>query len=91
MQAVHVWNQHLHCAMLDISFICISTDHCVYTHTSSAGSSFITVHVDDMCATPSTPAKMMKLKQQLGNLFSLVDMGELTWLLGIAVTQDQAV
>ncbi len=90
MQAAHAWNRRLHHAMLNIGFIHISADHCVYTHTSSASTSFVAVHVDDMCATASTPAEMTKLKQQLGNLFSLVDMGELTWLLGIAVTRDRA-
>jgi len=74
--------------MLGIGFIHISADHCIYTRTSSAGSSFVTVHVDYMCAAASTPAEMTKLKGQLGSLFSLVNMGKLTWLLGIAVTQS---
>ena len=32
MQAAHAWNRRLHHAMLNIGFICISANHCVYTH-----------------------------------------------------------
>ena len=53
------------------------------------GSSIVVIHVDDMCAAASNMAEMAKLKEQLGKFFSLVDLGELKWLLGISVTRDR--
>ena len=88
MQATHAWNLHLHCAMIDIGYVCITADHCIYMRKTAKGSSIVAIHIDDMCAVASNMAEMAKLKEQLGKFFSLVDLGELKWLLGIAVTRD---
>ena len=52
------------------------------------GSSIVAVHMDNMTATASNKAEMAKLKDELRKLFSLVDLGELKWLLGITVIHD---
>ena len=57
-------------------------------HKTAEGSSIMAIHVDDMCTAASNMAEMAKLKEQLGTFFSLVDLGELKWLLGIAITRD---
>src|SRR6266481_1740972 len=89
MQAARAWNLRLHQAMLDIRYTCVSADHCIYVCGTSSGSSIVAVHVNDMCAAASDMAEMAKLKWELGKVFNLVDLGELTWLLGITVTQDR--
>jgi len=53
------------------------------------GCSIVAVHVDDMAAAASDKAEIGRLKEELGKLFSLVDLGELKWLLGIAITRDR--
>src|SRR5882672_9845380 len=88
MQAAWAWNLCLHCAILDIGYVRISANHCIYMHDSPTGQSIIAIHVDDMCAAASNKTEMAKLKEQLGKLFSLIDLGELQWLLGIAITCD---
>ena len=88
MQAARAWNICLHCAMIDIGYVRITADHCIYMHKTAKGSSIVAIHVDDMCTTASNMAEMAKLKEQLGKFFSLVDLGKLKWLLGIAITQD---
>ena len=52
------------------------------------GSSIVAVHIDDMVAAASDKVEMARLKEELGKLFSLIDLRELKWLLGIAVTWD---
>jgi len=89
MQAAQAWNLCLHHAMLDIGYMRVMADHCIYMHKTAEGSSIVVVHVDDMCAVASNMSEMAKLKAQLGKFFSLVDLCELKWLLGIAVTQDR--
>ena len=88
MQVICAWNLHLHHAMIDIGYVHITADHCIYMHKAAEGSSIMAIHVDNMCAMASNMAEMAKLKEQLGKFFSLVDLGELKWLLGIAITQD---
>ena len=88
MQAVWAWNLCLHCAMLEIGYVHISMDHCIYMHNTHKGASIIAVHIDDMAAAASDKVEMARLKEELRKLFSLVDLGELKWLLGITVTQD---
>src|SRR5882672_8267207 len=89
MQAARAWNLCLHCAMLEIGYVCISADHCIYMRDSPTGKSIVAIHVDDMCTAASNKTEMAKLKEQLGKLFSLVDLGKLRWLLGIAITRDR--
>ena len=89
MQVAQAWNLRLHCAMLDNGYTQISSDHCIYVRKGAAGSSIIAIHVDDMVAAASTKDEMAMLKQDLGRLFDLVDLGEVTWLLGVAVTRDR--
>ena len=88
MQAACAWNLHLHHAMLEIGYVCISVDHCIYMCNTPRGSSIVAVHIDNMAAVASDKAEMARLKEDLGKLFSLIDLGELKWLLGIAVTRD---
>jgi len=56
---------------------------------TETGSSIIMVHVDDMATAASNKVEVAKLKEELGNLFSLMDIGELKWLVGIAITHNQ--
>ena len=71
--------------MIDIGYVCITANHCIYMCKTAEGSSIVGIHVDDMCATASNMAEMAKLKEQLRKFFSLVDLGELKWLLGIVL------
>ena len=88
MQATHAWNIRLHHAILEIGYVHISVDHCIYMHNTAKGSSIVAVHIDDMAAAASDKAEIARLKEELGKLFNLIDLGELKWLLGIAITQD---
>ena len=72
--------------MLDIGYVRTTADHCIYMCKTLEGSSILTIHVDDICATVSSMTEMVKLKVQLRQFFNLVDLGELKWLLGIAIT-----
>ena len=89
MQDARAWNLRLHCAMIDIGYIRITADHCIYMRKGTEGSSIMAIHVDNICVAASNRAEMAKLKEQLGKFFSLVDLGELKWLLGISITWDR--
>jgi hypothetical protein len=47
--------------------------------------------MDDMAVTTSTPLKLQHIIRDLSTVFEIVDLGELKWMLGIAITWDHAV
>ena len=57
MQAAHAWNLHLHRAMIDIGYVRITADHCIYMGKTAEGSSIMAIHVDDMCAVANGEAQ----------------------------------
>ena len=75
----------------DIGYVRTTADHCIYMHKTLEGSSILTIHVDDICAAASRTTEMVKLKAQLRQFFNLVDLSELKWLLGIAITRNRPV
>jgi len=75
--------------MAENGYECISVDHCIYVRTSNLGISIVAIHVNDMCMAASSPGEMQKLKDDLKKVFNLVDLGEVRFLLGIAITQDR--
>jgi len=68
----------------------VSIDHCIYSRTSSLGTSIVAIHVVDMCTAASSLGEMQKLKDDLKKIFDLVDLGEVYFLLGITVMRDQS-
>ena len=90
VQSPRMWNTRLNKVMVEIGYQRNSADHCVYVRTSKNGTSIVTIHVDDLCIASSTPEEMKQLKTDLGKFFDLVDLGEVRFLLGIAIKRDRA-
>src|SRR5467141_129770 len=53
MQAAQAWNIRLHHAMLEIGYVHISADNCIYMCNTSSGSSIVAIHIDVMAAVAS--------------------------------------
>ena len=51
--------------MAGFSYKCVTVDHCIYMHTTEKGTSFVTIHVDDMLACASTEQEMNILEEDL--------------------------
>ena len=83
------WNKKLHAAMTSFGYRRVAVDHCVYTRTTKEGSSIVAIHVDDMLAGASTEQEMDSLKRDLEGPFEIKDLGDVHWLLGVAVTRDR--
>ena len=82
------WNKKLHAAMTGFSYKCIVVDHYIYTHTTKRSTSFIAIHVDDMLACASSEQEIDTLKRDLEGPFKIKDLGNVHWLLGVAITQN---
>jgi Reverse transcriptase (RNA-dependent DNA polymerase) len=83
------WNKKLHTAMTTFGYKCISVDHCIYTRTMNKGTSIVAIHVDNMLACASSEGEMRQLKMDLESLFEIKDLGDVHWLLGVAITCDR--
>ena len=83
------WNKKLHAAMTGFSYQRVAVDHCMYTRTMDKGTSIVAIHVDDMLASASSEQEMDALKKDLQSLFEIKDLGDVHWLLGVAITRDQ--
>lgn len=67
MHATQAWNLHLHHTMLNIRYVFVMADHCIYMCDTAEGLSVIAVHVNNMCAMASRMSEMAKLKVWLGS------------------------
>jgi Reverse transcriptase (RNA-dependent DNA polymerase) len=83
------WNKKLHTTMTSFGYSRIAADHCIYTRTSNGNSSIVAVHVDDMLACTNSEMEMKRLKNDLESLFEIKDLGDIHWLLGVAIMWDR--
>ena len=67
-------------------------DQCVYVRCDPASGSptIVAVHVDDMILCARTDTELSQLKGELASKFKVMDLGELTQILGIEVQHDSS-
>ena len=90
-QAPRLWNDTIDKFMLEHGFTRSNTDACLYwrdTALSSGGVDrlFVGIFVDDIVITGSSLAAINMFKEQLSAAYSMKDMGELRYCLGMEVT-----
>ena len=91
-QAGRNWNIELDTAFKSLGFIQLIADQCVYVcHDPVSGSpTIVAVHVDDMTLCTRTDTKLSQLKGELASKFKVIDLGELTQILGMEVQRDNS-
>ncbi len=88
-QANRYWNKKLDATMLKHHYTRISVDHCVYRQVTDMGESITAIHVDDMLAAASNVGEMNRLVSDLREVFDIMDLGDVCWLLGISITRNR--
>ena len=84
-QANHYWNKKLDNTMLKYNYLRMSVDHCIYQQISDMGESIVAIHVDDMVAVASDTCELDWLVCDLCEVFNIMDLGDVWWLLGISI------
>ncbi|CAM9748748.1 unnamed protein product, partial [Heterosigma akashiwo] len=85
-----MWYLQLHDHLLSQGFQRSGDESCLYVRRdSSGGELMVAVYVDDLVISGSTPAMVSDFKQSLASKYDLTDMGELSQILGIKITQDR--
>ena len=89
-QSGRIWNKTMHKAMLDWGFKRLHADPCVYYRISSLGVVLSAVHVDDFLIVSSTPDASRAFKEELKSLWTISDLGEARFCIGIAKSRNRA-
>lgn len=84
-QSRRIWNQTMN---LTWGFTCLSCESCSYYRTMESESIISTVHVDDFLSIASNKEENEHFKNQMWSIWTILDLGAVCFIVGIAVTWD---
>ena len=87
-QANSIWNITFHKTMTSLGFRRLVNEWCVYRRSTSTGTTIFAVHVDNIIAVSSSPAKNDAFKAELRQHWDISDLGAANFALGISIARD---
>jgi hypothetical protein len=88
-QAGRSWFKKIDSALIAMGFVPLSADNCIYVQRSSEDTVYILLYVDDLLLACRLLRRLTSIKEKLSSLFSMKDMGEAQWILGLQITRDR--
>lgn len=85
-QALHVWFDKVKCFLVSLGFVGSKSDASLFIHVTKSTRMFVLVYVNDIVITRNMPQEIDEFVARLHSEFSLKDMGDLHYFLGIKVT-----
>ena len=89
-QASRNWNIRFDDAIKTFGFIRNEDEPCVYKKVSGSAVTFLILYVDDILLLGNDIGMLSSVKLWLSNTFSMKDLGEATYILGIHIYRDRA-
>ncbi|PKI43663.1 hypothetical protein CRG98_035947 [Punica granatum] len=83
------WNRHCNEAVKSFGFIKNEDEPCVYKKASGSMIAFLVLYVDDILLMGNDVGMLSSVKVWLSNTFSIKDLGEATYILGIRIYRDR--
>jgi hypothetical protein len=80
----------MHKVMLSWGFHRLHADPCVYYRVTTLGTVLSAVHIDDFLIVSSYPEASRSFKEELKSLWTISDLGEAHFCVGIVITHDWA-
>jgi histone deacetylase 1/2 len=87
-QAPRAWFDRFAAFIRTLGFAAARLDPSLFVLASPAGTSFLLLYVDDIVLTASSSSLLRQLQDRMAGEFSMKDLGELHYFLGISVTRD---
>ncbi|RVW88665.1 Retrovirus-related Pol polyprotein from transposon RE1 [Vitis vinifera] len=84
-QAPRAWFDKLKISLQQFGFSSTKSDQSLFVRFTNCSSLFVLVYVNDIVVTGSSSQEIQELISKLSGLFSLKDLGELSYFLGIEV------
>lgn len=89
-QAGRIWNQTMNDAMLSWGFTRLACESCIYYRKLATGIVISAVHVDDFISISSSPEENERFKNQMKTIWTISDLGEVRFCVGIAIKRDKS-
>jgi hypothetical protein len=89
-QAGRTWNQKIDATLRTQQFTSLDADHCVYVRQQGSVIIIIALYVDDLLLFSNSLTDLNALKATLATAFTMTDLGEATFILGIQIKRDRA-
>ena len=89
-QASQRWNLHFDEAVKEFGFMKNEDEPCVYKKVSGSEIVFLMLYVDDILLIGNDMPTLQSVKSWLGKCFSMKDLGEATYILGIKIYRDRS-
>ena len=89
-QTSRSWNHRFDEAIRSYDFIKNEDEPCVYKNVSGSQITFLVLYVDDILLIGNDVGMMTSMKVWLSKTFSMKDLGEATYILGIRVYRDRS-
>ena len=88
-QASRSWNLRFDEAISKFGFIKNPDESCVYKKVSGSDITFLVIYVDDILLIGNSIPLLESVKAWLGKCFSMKDLGEAQYILGIKINRDR--
>src|SRR3954468_1098724 len=89
-QASRSWNQHSDKVIKSFGFIQTYGEACIYKKVSEISVAFLILYVDDILLIGNDVDLLNSVKDYLNNSFSMKDLGEVAYILGIKIYRDRS-
>ena len=89
-QASRSWNIHFDEVVKGFGFIKNEEEPCVYKRASGSAVVFLVLYVDDILLIGNDIPMLEATKSSLGKSFSMKDLGEAAYILGIKIYRDRS-
>ena len=89
-QASRSWNLHFDEAVKEFGFMKNEDEPCVYKKVSGSAIVFLVLYVDEILLIGNDIPTLQSVKSWLGKCFSMKDLGEAAYILGIKIYRDRS-
>ncbi|KAK8701528.1 hypothetical protein V6N13_019915 [Hibiscus sabdariffa] len=89
-QASRSWNLRFNDAIKEFGFIRNEDEPCVYKKVSGSIISFLILYVDDILIIGNDIPTLQSIKTWLSSCFSMKDLGEASYILGVKIYRDRS-
>jgi hypothetical protein len=87
-QAPRAWYQRFVVYAHRVGFVASQSDMSLFVMRHGAAIAYLLIYVDDIILTASPPELLQHVTQLLHREFSMTDLGDLSYFLGISVTRS---
>ncbi|GJR43819.1 retrotransposon protein, putative, ty1-copia subclass [Tanacetum coccineum] len=89
-QASRIWNKRFDVEIKKIGFTQNPDEPCVYLKSSGSNVAFLILYVDDILLMRNNVTMLQEVKAMLCKCFSIKDLGEAAYILGIKIIHDRS-